>query len=150
MGCTNYLPDSVKKIYREVIFAMNAELPLLSAIGLRTLIEAICHDQRAKKTERENLKGLIDFLAELGVLSKKQADLLHSHRFLGNVAAHQITAPRSGELFAALEIAETILKTLYVIPELEKRIQTGRDAPKPPMKLNPKGTADGTTTVPPS
>jgi hypothetical protein len=138
------LPDAVQKIYLEVISAMNAKLALLSAIGLRTLIEAVCHDQKAKG---KNLESLIDSLAELGVLSKKQADLLHSHRFLGNVAAHEITAPKPEELIAALEIAETILKTLYVIPELEKRIKTGKAVPKPPMKLNPKGTADGTTVA---
>jgi hypothetical protein len=147
MGYAHDLPDPVKRIYGEVVNAMNAELALLSAIGLRTLIEAICHDQKAKG---KNLERLIDSMAELGVLSKKQADILHSHRFLGNVAAHEITAPQPAELIAAIEIAETILKTLYVIPKLEKDIKTGRVVPKPSMKLNLKGTADGPTTTPPS
>ena len=61
-----------------------------------------------------------------GVLSKAQADILHTHRFLGNIAAHEITAAKPRELVAALEIAENILRTIYVLPELSKQIKTGK------------------------
>jgi Domain of unknown function (DUF4145) len=118
-----WIPDNVRRIYREVLDAMNASFRLLAAVGLRTLIEAICVDQKANG---RNLENRIDALADLGALSKTQAAMLHSHRFLGNLAAHEISAPEAAELVAALEIAETVIKILYVIPKLRERITTGR------------------------
>ena len=117
------LPAKIRAIYREVVGAMNAQLPVLAGIGLRAVIEAICKDQGIKGN---NLEKLIDGLATSGVLSKAQADILHSHRFLGNVAAHEIVSAQPRELVAAIEIAENILKTIYVLPSLSKQIKTGK------------------------
>lgn len=117
------LPEKIRFIYMEVLGAINAKLPLLSGIGLRALIESICKDQCIPG---DNLEKRIDGLASSGVLSKKQSGLLHAHRFLGNIAAHEITPAQPSELVVALEIAETILRTIYVIPELSKKVVTGR------------------------
>ena len=126
-----HLPGPVERVYREILGALNAGLPLLATIGLRTLIEAVCHDARAKG---KNLESLIDSLSDLGVLSKAQATALYSPRLVGNPATHQITAPESPELTAALRITETILETLYVIPRLKRDLQTGRVGPIPSTK----------------
>lgn len=117
------LPAKVQFIYNEVVGAMNAQLPVLAGIGLRALIEAVCKDQGILGS---NLEKLIDGLATNGVLSKAQADILHTHRFLGNVAAHDVTSAKPKELVAALDIAENVLKTIYVLPGLSKQVQTGR------------------------
>lgn len=117
------LPSKIRIIYKEVIGSMNAQLPVLSAIGLRALIEAICRDQGV---EARNLGLLIDGLAKKGVLSEAQARILHAHRFLGNVAAHDIVSAMPTELVAALEIAENVLKTIYILPKMATQIKTGK------------------------
>ncbi len=117
------LPAKIRSVYLEIIGAMNAQLSVLSAIGLRALIEAVCRDRGITGT---SLEKLIDGLAVNGVLSAAQADILHGHRFLGNVAAHEVVSAKPKELVAALEIAETVLRTIYVLPELSKEIKTGR------------------------
>ncbi|TAK81423.1 MAG: DUF4145 domain-containing protein [Betaproteobacteria bacterium] len=117
------LPAKVQLIYSEVIGAMNAQLPVLAGIGLRAVIEAVCREQ---KISGGNLQALIDGLATTGVLSKAQADILHGHRFLGNVAAHEVTSAPPRELVAALDIAENVLRTIYVLPKLSKQVKTGR------------------------
>jgi Domain of unknown function (DUF4145) len=129
-----HLPGPVERVYREILGAMNAGLPLLATIGLRTLIEAVCYDARVKG---KNLESLIDSLADLGVLSKAQATTLYSPRLVGNPATHQITAPDSAELTAALRITEAILEALYVIPRLKQDLQTGRVGPMPSTKPEP-------------
>src|SRR3989338_509336 len=40
-----HLPDIVKKVYIECVKALNSELLILGAIGIRTVIEAICKDK---------------------------------------------------------------------------------------------------------
>lgn len=117
------LPPKIRIIYKEVIGAINAQLPVLSAIGLRALIETLCKERGVKG---KNLADLIDGLATNGVLSTAQASILHSHRFLGNIAAHEIESAKQKELIAALEIAESLLRTIYVLPNLSKLILTGK------------------------
>lgn len=117
------LPEKIRLIYNEIISAVHAKLPLLSGIGLRALIESICKDQGIPG---KNLEERIDGLASSGALTIKQSDILHAHRFLGNAAAHEITPAQPSELAVALEIAEHILKTIYIIPELSKKVMTGR------------------------
>lgn len=118
-----HFPYKTRRIYLEIVKAMNCSSPLLAAIGLRALIESICIDQQ---TKGNNLEMRISELATLGLLSLKQAEILHNHRFLGNIAAHEIEAPQPRELIAALDIAETLLKTIYILPTLDATIKTGK------------------------
>lgn len=117
------LPTSIRRIYREILSAMNNSSVILAAIGLRTLIEGVCTDQKVKGA---NLEKKIDALSSTGVLSINQAKILHAHRFLGNVAAHEILPAKPQELVVALDIAETLLKTIYILPELAGEITTGK------------------------
>lgn len=123
MENNDLLPPRVSAIYREVIEVVNANLSLLSAIGLRMLIEAICKE---RKVAGSNLQNRIDSLKAIGALSTSGADVLHKLRFLGNHAAHEIGIAQPGEILAALEIAESMLKIIYVVPHLAKKVSTGQ------------------------
>jgi hypothetical protein len=116
-------PVKTRRIYAEALKALNNNALILAAIGLRSLIESVCLEQ---KTKANTLAKGIDELAASGLLSKKQAEFLHAHRFMGNVAAHEMVAPHPTELVAALDIAETLLKTIYVLPEVAEKMK-----PKP-------------------
>lgn len=113
------LPAKTWRVYREVLKALSHGTPVLAAIGLRAIIESVCLDQ---KTKSKNLAKGIDELADMGHLSKTQASFLHNHRFMGNVAAHEIVAPKAEHLIAALDIAETLLRTIYVLPTLAESL----------------------------
>lgn len=133
------LPTKVRKVYVEVLSALNAGLAVLAGIGLRTLIEAIC---RERKITGKNLEQLIDGLANKGLLAPSQARILHALRFLGNVAAHETVSAKPGELRAALDIAEMLMRTIYVVPKLAKEVKTGRRrlgrrTPKPKAPVHP-------------
>jgi len=113
-------PSKTKRVYLEILKALNGQTPILAAIGLRALIESICLEQ---KTKSKNLSKGIDELADMGLLSKKQAEFLHNHRFMGNAAAHEIVAPKPQHLVAALDIAETLLKTIYILPDIADQLK---------------------------
>ena len=117
------LPTKVRILYEEVIEAVNAQLSILPAVGLRALIESICKE---RGVTGKNLSALIDGLSDKGVLSAKQAEILHSHRFLGNVAAHKVQQASREEILAALEIAESMMKTIYILSKLSEEIVTGK------------------------
>ncbi|MCP4640309.1 MAG: DUF4145 domain-containing protein, partial [bacterium] len=123
------LPVKTKRIYLETLKALNVQTPILAAIGLRALIESICLEQ---KTTATNLAKGIDELAQMGLLSDKQAEFLHNHRFMGNEAAHEIVAPKPEHLIAATDIAETLLKTIYILPDMAEQLKPKKAATTPP------------------
>lgn len=119
VGCDEF-PPNTRRIYMETLKALNQQAFILTAIGLRAIIESICVDQ---KIPGKNLEARIDGLANSGQLSKKQADWLHAHRFMGNAAAHEMLAPKPSELVSALDIAETLLKTIYILPSVADQLK---------------------------
>lgn len=118
-----YLPQKINQVYTEVIGALNNSLPVLAGIGLRTLIEAICNDQRMTG---KDLQTKIDNLAAAGIIGNKQCEMLHSLRFLGNFAAHEAEKGDASELAIAYNIAESMINTLYILPVLNASITTGK------------------------
>lgn len=127
--CVETFPLKTRRAYREVIRSLSANLPILTAIGIRAIIESVCIEQKASG---RNLEKKIEDLATKGLLAAGQANILHGLRFMGNYAAHEIEPPKLEEILAALEIAETLLKTIYFLPSLANSIKSGRPAAKPP------------------
>jgi hypothetical protein len=132
-----YLPPKVRIVYEETLTALSNKAPILAAIGIRAVVEAVCQDYGCTM---QNLEKSIDRLVEKGHLAADQAVFLHLQRFMGNAAAHEIAAPEQAELRAALDIAENLLINLYVLPVLAKKMeksQTQLAARKTRTKTNP-------------
>ena len=99
---------------------MNSNAGTLAAAGLRAVVEATCIDQGCTTGD---LKSKIDGLVTKGVFLKRDADYLHQHRFLGNEAVHELTAPPPDEFEIALQILEHLLTTIYVVRGLDKKLR---------------------------
>lgn len=108
----SYLPELVSEIYSETCSAYSQGSLVLAGIGLRATIEAICNEQNINGKE---LSTRINNLASQGLISKKDSSRLHSIRFLGNDAAHEIAKPSLRAFKAALIIVEHLLTTVYVL-----------------------------------
>lgn len=109
-----FLPEKIRKAYRETISAFNQKLSILTGVGLRIIIEAICKDNGATQ---HWLKDKIDALVEMGLMTKKEAELLHLNRYIGNAATHDIIEPPIEELKTGLDIVEAILQNAYILPK---------------------------------
>jgi len=128
-GAISYLPHNIYRAYQEVTTAFVAGVPILTAIGLRSLVEAVCQERKA---EGRDLIDKIENLAATGVISQDQAATLHHHRSFGNAAAHELVAPRPQELESLLEIVQHLLVMTYRVPFISERINSkeGRSGPK--------------------
>lgn len=127
----------LRRIYREIIDTYNNENYTLCAAGLRAIIEGICAERNVtdgevevddgkgniQKFRKSNLQGKISGLAEKGILTKSNAEILHEHRFLGNEALHELSQPYYDELRLAIEIVEHILENIYEIPSKAKELK---------------------------
>lgn len=131
------VPQRLRRIYRESIECFNNESPTLCAAGLRALVEGICAEQGVKSgpvevnaagggrkiVRKTDLAGKIAGLQEMGLLTKRGANTLHEHRFLGNDAVHELARPSVDELQFAIEIIEHTLEELFELPEKAKELQ---------------------------
>ncbi|WP_411868820.1 DUF4145 domain-containing protein [Vulcanococcus limneticus] len=116
-----HLPDVVGKIYTEVLTAITEDARILSGLGLRGVVEAVCNDLGI--TGR-SLETRINKLASSGHISKSDAERLHAIRFMGNDAAHEIRRPHDGALRVALKIVEHLLQSVYILEkEVEGRLE---------------------------
>ena len=123
------LPLNLKRIYAEVVTALNEQLPILCSIGLRALLEGICAD---KNIGGQNLEKRIDNLTSL--LPASLVSNLHTFRFNGNDAAHELEAPPDLELRMALDVMEDILNFLYALDYKASTLASyreGRQKPEP-------------------
>lgn len=93
--------------------AHNNELTVLSAIGVRSLVEAIVADKIDASNYRNNLESKIDALRPF--FQETVINVLHEFRTMGNKAAHEIEAPEKLNVHHALYVVEGVLEYFYGI-----------------------------------
>ena len=116
---SHLLPHVTYRIYEETRAAISNDQPVLAGIGIRAIVETICKERAAKSG---NLKAQIDDLADKGVITKDGATILHGLRFMGNSAAHEVKAHSRDDLIIALDVAEYLLKGVYILPKLAEKL----------------------------
>ncbi len=102
------LPQKLAGLYKESVEAYNNKLLILCAAGLRALIEGICVD---KNIAGKNLETKID--AMIFILPQNIVENLHSFRFMGNEALHELNPPDKKNLHLAIEVSEDLMNYLY-------------------------------------
>lgn len=110
-------PYEVYGIYSETITAINEGCYRLAAAGFRATVEAICKD---KNIQFKNLEAKINGLRKAGIITEADRNRLHTVRFMGNDAVHQIAAPTRESLLLVFEIINGVLSNLYVIDDKTK------------------------------
>lgn len=109
-----FLPTNIQRIYKETLQALNANSPVLAGIGLRAIIETVCKE---KSASGGNLYQKIDDLVVKKILTPAGASILHKIRTLGNDAAHEVKPHSEKQLGLAMDVAEHVLKDVYIIPK---------------------------------
>ncbi|MCT3846073.1 DUF4145 domain-containing protein [Elizabethkingia anophelis] len=119
---TYYLPEKISVVYLEAITAFNSDCFLLTGVAFRAVIEAICLD---KNIAGRDLAKKIDNLTKQKLITEKEAQRLHSIRFLGNDSVHEMSVPKREKLEIVLNIIEHLLNNLYIIDyDLENHLET--------------------------
>lgn len=122
-----HIPESVWKMYKETIDALNADIRTLAGGGLRATVEAICIDSGIKSG---NLQDKINELAKKNLLTTTQAELLHEERYIGNAALHELETPTARDIEDGLGIVEGLINTIYILPKKAERLKKRREAKK--------------------
>ncbi|TDL34565.1 DUF4145 domain-containing protein [Jeotgalibacillus sp. S-D1] len=128
-------PESITVLYTQLVSALNDQAYLLTAVGLRMLVEGICNDlgitegyllnedgsrklnKNSDEIRDKNLIGKINGLVEKNVIVQRQADILHKIRELGNTSVHELIVPPRSTILLSFEIIENVIYNVY---ELDK------------------------------
>lgn len=110
------LPTEIYSTYEEVIIALNNKMPLLTALGLRTLLEQIIK----YFGHSEDLGEILNQFEKDGFISTKQRELLDKIRYLGNDAAHRADTKSRKDLILNLKVLENLIQQLFVYYKIDE------------------------------
>lgn len=134
------VPPFITDIYEQTIQAYNNQSFILCAAGLRVIVEGICEVKDVKggtvmrpqkggtlvECRSRGLDGKIAGLCEKQILTRKSAEMLDEHRFLGNGAVHDLAQPARRELKLAIEIIEHIFGEIFEMPRKAEALRAIR------------------------
>ena len=124
------MPRAIRELYNETISSHDNKLVLLSAVGLRAILEAIVIDKVDKSSYGHNLESKIKALAPH--FSPDVIQTLHDFRVAGNAAVHDQQAPDHLDTHRALYVIESVMEYFYGIEDSALIYKTLKTATKPP------------------
>ena len=121
----------LRTLYVEIIGCFNNSSMLLCTIGLRSLLEGICKDKGLTEGNLEHkIDNLIKFLPSVNVI-----EALHSFRFAGNAAVHDLDPLSCEKADEAIAIVEDLLNFLYDTDYKASQVRTGSNKQIPKSGL---------------
>jgi hypothetical protein len=90
-------------------------------------LKAICNEQ---SIDGRTLYNRIEELHTKGFISKNEIPIIHKLREIGNTTVHEIRCLPMNKLQYALDIINHILKSIYVLPKINKRLKLEKVRPK--------------------
>ena len=97
------IPKNVRRIYKEANNALVSNLPVLTGIGLRAIVETICKDKKQ-------------------LLTPAGAAILHNLRVLGNSSAHEVKPHTIEQLSLGMDVIDHLLMDVYILPFKIKKV----------------------------
>lgn len=106
----NILPEEIYQTYEEVICSLNNKMPLLTGLGLRTLLEQVIK----YFGHSDDLVKILCTFEQEGFIATKQRKLMDEIRDLGNDAAHRAESKSHNKLILYLKVLENLIDQLFV------------------------------------
>lgn len=107
------LPPNLWIIYYEIIDSFNSQAEILTAIGLRALLEGICIDKGITDKAAWGLQAKLKALDQGQHLPSSVVKGLEGFKFIGDEAAHKLERPGMRNLSIAIDVMEDLLGFLY-------------------------------------
>lgn len=110
--------NTIKKLLREIYSALHNDSRALATMGIRALIEHIMIDQVG---DNGAIGTNVDRFISGGYVAPKSEALFREYLLeSGHAAMHRAYFPRPSDIAALLDIAESLIETIYVHPHRAK------------------------------
>ena len=109
----------IPRLLKEIYGSLHSEHRAVSAMGIRALLELITIE---KIGDRGSFGKNVDAFQNEGFISNLQRMLLDPTLEFGHASMHRNYAPKMEELITALDITESLIHTIYVLPDKAKSL----------------------------
>ena len=120
------LPDLLDEIYS----ALHAGNRRLATMGARALLDKVLTD---KVTDVGSFEKKLDALVAQEFATRKQREILEAALDVGNAASHRGHCPTAKQLELVMDIVESIMQQIYVLPNAATELKKSTP-PRPPRK----------------
>ena len=111
-----HINSKLNSVYLEIIKSHEHGLGVISAIGVRALLEGICIEEGIIDSVAYNLTGKIAKLQEKNNIPESIVEglnSLNSLKFIGDNAAHSLDSSNNHTITLAIDLLEALLVHLY-------------------------------------
>ena len=140
-------------LYDEVCHAINNSCRITGMLGIRSLLGEVCG---MKTGFNENFSANLDKLIEEEFLAPKQKDVFKAIINIGNSTVHSSNVPHVNTLHLCLLTIESLVVSLFIVPQHEEKLKKVAPPPKPPKakktaaKSEAKSSQESSTESQPS
>ena len=113
------LPDRIRQVYEETASAFRNKMFILAGMGLRTILDMVCRDNKIGNARTDLFKRLQIMYEERHLITEDEKEILDAIRDLGNNSAHEGKPLTFREIQTALIVVGHIFDKLYLIPRMK-------------------------------
>jgi hypothetical protein len=117
------LPVELNHLLIEIYCALHAESYILATLGTRVLIERVMMERIGD--DRGSFEAHLDELRKLGLVTDEGRDVLAAALEAGHAAMHRGYVVKPYQLDIVMDIIETLLLSIYVLPKQSKDLKVG-------------------------
>ena len=108
-----HIEKKLDSTYQEIIKAYNQSLDIVSAMGVRALLEGICVEEGIEDKQAYTLKGKIEKLQTASHIPESIIGGLMNLKIIGDDAAHRLISTDRYSIMLAIDLLEALLTHLY-------------------------------------
>ena len=108
-----HIDSKLNDAYKEIIRAHRQGLEIVSAMGVRALLEGICVSEGIDDDKAWGLNKKIDALQSSNKIPSSIVDGLKGIKFIGDDAAHRLAPSGKNSIDLSIDLLEALLTHLY-------------------------------------
>lgn len=109
----HHVDKKLNDIYKEIIISFQQGLIVVTAMGIRALLEGICVLEGIVDTKAWGLGRKLDKLTEIANIPIAIVEGLKKIKFIGDDAAHRLNAPEKHILVLSINLLESLMTHMY-------------------------------------
>lgn len=109
----NHVDKKLNETYKEIITASQQGLGIVTAMGVRALLEGICVLEGIDDKKAWGLDKKIEHLKDVSNMPGSIIDGLKGIKFIGDDAAHRLNATDKNSLNIAIDLLESLMAHMY-------------------------------------
>ena len=109
----HHVDKKLNDIYKEIVISFQQGLAVVTAMGVRALLEGICVLEGIDDSKAWGLNKKLDRLTELSSIPNAIVDGLKRIKFIGDDAAHRLNTPEKSILVLSINLLESLMTHMY-------------------------------------